>query len=45
VLFDNFGHMHCGIYVHVTTAGRVSLGDAVTAPAVEPEPAEDAEWA
>jgi uncharacterized protein YcbX len=44
-LFDNFGHMNCGIYVHVTAPGRVSLGDAVPAPAVEPKPLEDAEWA
>jgi uncharacterized protein YcbX len=45
-LFDNFGHMHCGIYVHVTFAGRISLGDACTAPAPRPsEDEEDAEWA
>lgn len=31
-LFDNYGHMNCGIYVHVTDGGRVSLGDACTAP-------------
>lgn len=31
-LFDNYGHTHCGVYVHVTSAGRVGLGDAVTAP-------------
>ncbi len=31
-LFDNYGHMHCGIYVHVTDGGRVSVGDAVTTP-------------
>ena len=31
-LFDNYGHMFCGIYIQMTTAGRVSLGDAVTAP-------------
>lgn len=31
-LFDHYGHMNCGIYVHVTAAGRVSLGDAATAP-------------
>lgn len=31
-LFDTYGHMHCGIYVHVTAAGRVGLGDAVTEP-------------
>lgn len=31
-LFDNYGHMNCGIYVHVTDGGRVTVGDAVTAP-------------
>ena len=31
-LFDNFGHLLCGIYVQVTSAGAVGLGDAVTAP-------------
>ncbi|RAK63588.1 MOSC domain-containing protein [Phenylobacterium kunshanense] len=31
-LFDNYGHMFCGIYVHVTSAGRVNLGDAATLP-------------
>lgn len=31
-LFDNYGHMNCGIYVHVTGAGRIGLGDAATAP-------------
>lgn len=31
-LFDNYGHAHCGVYVHVTSAGRVALGDAVTIP-------------
>lgn len=31
-LFDAFGHVNCGIYVHMTKAGRVSLGDAATAP-------------
>lgn len=28
-LFDNYGHMFCGIYVHTQTAGRVAQGDAV----------------
>jgi hypothetical protein len=32
-LFDAFGHMNCGIYVRITQPGRVSLGDACTAPA------------
>lgn len=36
-LFDNFGHMNCGIYVRVTNTGRVSLGDAVTTPGETPE--------
>jgi MOSC domain-containing protein len=31
-LFDNYGHMFCGIYIQMTSAGRVGLGDAVTAP-------------
>ncbi|HEX3701353.1 MAG TPA: MOSC domain-containing protein [Phenylobacterium sp.] len=35
-LFDAFGHMQCGIYVRVTKPGRVSLGDACTAPQAEP---------
>jgi uncharacterized protein YcbX len=26
-LFDNYGHMFCGIYVDVTQAGRVAQGD------------------
>lgn len=31
-LYDNYGHMFCGIYIHMTSTGRVALGDAVTAP-------------
>lgn len=31
-LFDNYGHMFCGVYVRMVSAGRVGLGDAVTAP-------------
>jgi uncharacterized protein YcbX len=31
-LFDNYGHMFCGIYIQMTSAGRVGLGDAATAP-------------
>jgi uncharacterized protein YcbX len=38
-LFDNYDHMHCGIYVRVTAGGAVALGDAVTAPELAPEPA------
>ena len=41
-LFDNFGDLHCGIYVRVTSAGLVGLGDAATAPQAEPEPAPSA---
>jgi uncharacterized protein YcbX len=41
-LFDNFGNLHCGIYVRVTSAGMVGLGDAATAPQTEPEPAQSA---
>ncbi|MDB5464668.1 MAG: hypothetical protein JWP23_3057 [Phenylobacterium sp.] len=43
-LFDNYGHLLCGIYVRVTAAGAVGLGDAVTAPAEEPKP-ETPQWA
>lgn len=32
-LFDNYGHLSCGVYVKVTSAGPLSLGDAVTVPA------------
>ena len=34
-LFDNYGNLHCGIYVRVTSGGGVGLGDAVTAPQTE----------
>ena len=34
-LFDNYGNMFCGIYIRVTSAGAVGLGDAATAPEVE----------
>ena len=34
-LFDSYGHMFCGIYVHVTDGGSVSVGDAVTTPQPE----------
>jgi uncharacterized protein YcbX len=35
-LFDHYGHMDCGIYIQVSEAGRVGLGDAVTAPQAAP---------
>ncbi|WP_296599907.1 MOSC N-terminal beta barrel domain-containing protein [Phenylobacterium sp.] len=31
-LFDNYGHMFCGIYIQMTSSGRIGLGDAATAP-------------
>jgi uncharacterized protein YcbX len=31
-LFDNYGHMFCGIYIQMTSAGRIGVGDAATAP-------------
>ena len=43
-LFDHYGHMNCGVYVTVTSPGRVGLGDAATAPATEAHK-EDARWA
>lgn len=35
-LFDRYGHLHCGIYVRVTSPGMAGLGDAVTTPQREP---------
>jgi uncharacterized protein YcbX len=31
-LFDNYGHLNCGIYVQVVSGGPVSAGDAATQP-------------
>ncbi|MET0294910.1 MAG: MOSC domain-containing protein [Phenylobacterium sp.] len=31
-LYDNYGHMHCGIYVHVVRDGHVAPGDACSQP-------------
>ena len=31
-LFDNYGHMFCGVYVKVIDGGLLSVGDAMTAP-------------
>ena len=31
-LFDHYGHMHCGIYLQVTSPGRLALGDACDGP-------------
>jgi hypothetical protein len=44
-LFDNFGNLHCGVYVRVASGGLVGVGDAATAPGVQPEPQEPAAWA
>jgi hypothetical protein len=38
-LFDNFGNMHCGVYVHITSGGVVGLGDAATTPETQAVPA------
>ena len=35
-LYDNYGHMNLGVYVHVTDSGRVTVGDAATMPSLEP---------
>lgn len=35
-LFDSYGHMNLGVYVHVTDSGRITVGDACTAPTLEP---------
>lgn len=43
-LFDHYGHMNCGVYVHVTAPGRVAEGDAASGPAAE-NPARKPEWA
>lgn len=32
-LFDGFGHLHMGIYVHVVAGGRLAVGDACVEPA------------
>lgn len=35
-LFEGYGHMNLGIYVHVTDSGPVTVGDACTVPSMEP---------
>lgn len=35
-LFDNYGNMNLGIYVHVTDGGQIAVGDACTQPTMEP---------
>jgi uncharacterized protein YcbX len=44
-LFDNYGHMYCGIYVQVTRAGVVRAGDACPPPALAAKLQETSEWA
>jgi uncharacterized protein YcbX len=44
-LFDNYGNLHCGIYLQVTTAGRVGLGDACQGPDGAAATAEAPQWA
>ena len=34
-LFDNYGHLHCGVYVRITAPGALGLGDAVSTPEVD----------
>ncbi|HKR90097.1 MAG TPA: MOSC domain-containing protein [Phenylobacterium sp.] len=36
-LFDHFGHLHCGVYLNVSSQGRVALGDACMGPATGKE--------
>ena len=35
-LFEGYGHMNLGIYVHVTDSGPATVGDACTVPSMEP---------
>jgi uncharacterized protein YcbX len=35
-LFDHYGHMHCGIYLQVTSPGRLTLGDVCQGPPAAP---------
>jgi uncharacterized protein YcbX len=35
-LFDHYGHMHCGIYLQVTSPGRLALGDVCQGPTAAP---------
>jgi uncharacterized protein YcbX len=31
-LFDNFGHLDCGIYASIVSGGRIAIGDPVSVP-------------
>ncbi|MDP3489678.1 MAG: MOSC domain-containing protein [Phenylobacterium sp.] len=37
-LFEHYGHMFCGVYVHVTREGALSPGDACSQPEAEDAP-------
>ena len=36
-MFDNYGHLNCGVYVQVEADGRIALGDACAGPVEIPE--------
>jgi uncharacterized protein YcbX len=42
-LFDNYGHLHCGIYLQATAKGRMALGDVCQGPSAEQE--QEPSWA
>jgi uncharacterized protein YcbX len=44
-LFDAYGHMHCGIYLNVTTKGRLALGDVCRGPEAASAREREPEWA
>ena len=43
-LFENYGHMNCGLYLTVTTAGRLAVGDACHGPAAQPIREREPAW-
>jgi len=43
-LFDNYGHMHCGVYVRVTAAGRLAPGDICEGPTAAPAREREPQW-
>ena len=44
-LFDHYGHMHCGVYLQVTSAGRLALGDVCRGSPAAPNQGARPEWA
>ncbi len=40
-LFDNYGHMFCGVYVQITSPGAVGVGDAISTPAMASKPRDE----